>query len=41
MMLITDPLSIKNRTDTPSSAESRLKTDKFCTNVVELPLRID
>ena len=36
MMLIDDPLSIKNRTDTPSSAKSRLKTDRVCTNAVEL-----
>ena len=41
MILIADPLFIKNRTDFPSSAKSRLKTDMVCTNAVELPLRTD
>ena len=41
MMLIADPLSIKNRTDIPSSAKSRLKTDRVCTNAVELSSRTD
>ena len=40
-MLIADPLSIKNITDIPSSAKSRLKIDKDCTNAVELSLRTD
>ena len=41
MMLIADPLSIKNRTDIPSGAKSRLKIDRVCTNAVELSLRTD
>ena len=36
MMLIADPLSIKSRIDIPSSAKSRLKTDRVCTNAAEL-----
>ena len=36
MMLIADPLSIRNRTDIPSSAKSRLKTGMVCTYAVEL-----
>ena len=41
MMLIADPLSIKNRTNIPSSANSHLKIDKVCTNAVELSWRTD
>ena len=41
MMLIADQLSIKDRTDIPSSAKSRLKTDGVYTNTVELSLRTD
>ena len=41
MLLIADQLSIKNRTDIPSSAKSRLKTDRVYTNAVELSLRTD
>ena len=41
MMLIADPLSIRNRTDIPSSAKSRLKTGMVCTYAVELSLRTD
>ena len=41
VMLIADPLPIKNRTDIPSSAKSCLKIDKVCTSAVELSLRTD
>ena len=41
MMLIADLFSIKNHTDIPSSAKSRLKTDRVCTNPVELSSRTD
>ena len=41
MMLIANPLSIKNCTNIPSSAKSRLKTDRVCTNAVELSLTTD
>ena len=34
MMLIANPLSIKNRTDITTSAKSRLKTDRVSTNAV-------
>ena len=41
MRLLADPLSIKNYTNIPSRAKSRLKIDKVCTNAVELFLKTD